>query len=417
MGGKVGAQHFIPSQHLIYMQETPVVLVTYNRPTHTAQVLSALKAAQVKNLFVYSDAPKRPEDVSLVAETRRLISAIDWTTPEVLFRGKNLGLGRSILGAVNQVLEVYEQVIVLEDDCVPGPQFFPYMEACLKRYASEPRVFGVSGYGMPLAESVRAGYPHDVYFYPRIGSWGWGTWRRAWKLHDTSLASVFQCCNDLGIDMFQGGTDIVTMALTYLKGGLQDTWTLPWAFSALKNNAVFVYPTVSHVQNIGLDGTGVHCVSTTAYDTPVATTPPTKFPEGIRVHWPIYQAFRTLRDDCEGADIPRSYAGLLRRTDGEVLSSDASARAPQPKITPVERLDHAVKLASQGQDAEALPILRELSTVLTEQPVVFYARALVEARLGLNNEARASLRSLFAAIPNHGAGLNLQRQLDSSPQG
>ena len=38
--------------------KTPVLLITFNRPKYTKEVLAALKTANVKNLYVFKDGPR-----------------------------------------------------------------------------------------------------------------------------------------------------------------------------------------------------------------------------------------------------------------------------------------------------------------------------------------------------------------------
>ena len=152
--------------------EIPVILVTYNRPEHTKHVIASLRKHNVKNLYIFSDAPKIDKDIEDVKETRKVIKTIDWTTPNVIYQEVNQGLAISITSAVDLVFEKYDRVILLEDDCVPHEYFFRFMNECLTRYENNEKVFGISGYTVPLSDDLLEEYKNDVYFFPRIGSWG-----------------------------------------------------------------------------------------------------------------------------------------------------------------------------------------------------------------------------------------------------
>ena len=79
---------------------------------------------------------------------------------------------------------------------------------CYKKYTNEARVFGVSGYSMTLPEQLLRNYQYDVYFNPRISSWGWATWRDRWQLHSRDLHGVVGECLRQGISLEQGGSDV-----------------------------------------------------------------------------------------------------------------------------------------------------------------------------------------------------------------
>lgn len=240
------------------IHDLPVALVCFNRPAHTAQVLQALRRDGIRNLYVFCDGPRNAQDLTQVEAIGRLVDQIDWTTPKVLRRQTNLGLARSVVSAVNTVLADHETIILLEDDCVPKPNYFAFMQDCLSRYRDHDRVFGINGYCVPIPDELRNRYPYDLFFYPRIGSWGWATWRRAWKAYDTDLAGLYRRCLAEGIDLKQGGPDIPESVQKFLNGQPRDIWTLNWVLAVYLNRGYYIYPTVSQIQNVGFDGSGVH---------------------------------------------------------------------------------------------------------------------------------------------------------------
>jgi FkbM family methyltransferase len=270
----------------------PVVLITYNRPSHTAQVLQSLKEHNVQCLYIFSDAAKTPEDEQGVCETRALIEAVDWTRPQVIYQKQNQGLAKSIVAAVNHVFEKYDRLILLEDDCVPQKYFFDYMYDCLQKYENDPKVFGISGYSVKVPESLLSDYSFDVYFSPRIGSWGWATWKRAWAHYEPDLRKLIQTANAGLIDLTQGGPDIPVNIENWLSNKLRDVWTLNWVLSVYNNNGCYLYPTQSHIKNIGTDGTGVHCNKTDKYNSPCAGARPSRYPDKPFYHDHLIENFR-----------------------------------------------------------------------------------------------------------------------------
>jgi len=273
--------------------DTPVVLVVYNRPKHTLEVLKKLREHNITNLYIFSDAPKRPEDAESVGLVRRLIHSIDWTTPKIIERPENFGLARNITEAVDYVFELHDRLILLEDDCVPQQYFFDFMNTCLEKYENEPHVFGISGYSVPVPEHLLKDYPYDAYFSPRIGSWGWATWKRAWAHYEKDLHKLIEIAKRDNIDLTQGGTDIPVFIEKFITGRLKDVWTLNWVLSVYVNKGLYVYPTKSHVKNIGVDGTGQHCRNTTKYEPVCCETKPTRYPRQAFIQPELVANFRS----------------------------------------------------------------------------------------------------------------------------
>lgn len=261
--------------------DSPVILMTYNRPQHTAQVLDSLRKHNIKNLFIYSDAPKSEKDVEGVNQTRNLISKIDWTVPTVVYQSHNQGLAKSIVSAVNKVFETFDRLILLEDDCVPQEYFFQFMHDCLNKYENNRQIFGISGYSVDISEELLKNYHYDIYFVPRIGSWGWATWKDRWQKRIEDLGLLKQLLEANGIDINQGGTDVQVMLQNMLSGKLKDVWTLPWLLTVYLHKGVYIYPTKSHIKNIGMDGTGVHCGVTEKFETKIADTQANRHPDNM----------------------------------------------------------------------------------------------------------------------------------------
>ncbi len=303
--GQKAETTFIPGGRNAGAAELPVAVVVYNRPQHAERVLEGLRNLGAKNVTLFSDGPRGAQDAEAVAATRRVIAAIDWTAPHVVERSENVGLARAVREAMDRLLLQNDCAILLEDDCVPQPGFFEFMHRALERYRDDERVFGVSGYSVLLPEPLRRSYPFDAYFVPRIGSWGWGTWRRAWQLLDPDLNRLWQSVQAHGIDAEQAGTDIPFMVELFLRGEIKDVWTLNWVLTVYLNRGQFLYPTASLIDNIGMDGTGIHCGSTAQFQTRMAAAPLTRFPHSIATDPRILAAFRSYYDRIQPAAVSR----------------------------------------------------------------------------------------------------------------
>jgi hypothetical protein len=270
--------------------------MAYKRPGHTAQVLRALEGLGVRNLHVFSDGAKSDADREAVEQTRRLCRSLPWARLTYTESRENRGLAKSIMGAADSILERHEHFVLLEDDCVPQKHFMEYMARCLERYRDNPKVYGISGYSVPLGESLLRRYPHDVYFFPRIGSWGWATWKRAWKELDRDLLGAYRTVMRGQADIHQGGNDVQAMVEGMLGNRVKDVWTLNWILTVYARGGVYVYPRKSHVDNIGFDGTGVHCGATDKYDTVFADRPPVDLPGEAKVDPEIVRRVRSFYD-------------------------------------------------------------------------------------------------------------------------
>ncbi len=166
------------------MQPTPVVLVVFNRPQLTRQVLAAIEAAGPRPLYVVADGPRatRPEDAERCAETRAVIDERDWPMPvHRRYSEVNLGVEANVELGLDWVFDQVDRAIVLEDDCRPDPTFFQYADELLTRYADDRRVWQVAGNSLAVPESL---FRDRSYAFGAWASvWGWATWADRWQAH------------------------------------------------------------------------------------------------------------------------------------------------------------------------------------------------------------------------------------------
>lgn len=240
----------------------PIALFTYNRPRHAERALRALAQCADREhcrLHIFCDGPKQPDHREAVEATRAVVGEWgDRLGARLIIRDTNLGLSRSIAGAVSDLVDAFGSVIVLEDDLVPAPDFLSFMLAGLETYKNENRVAQISGTLLvPEVECATAGL-----FLPLSTTWGWATWSRAWadfpdigavSLAELERDSQFRARFTLG-----GRADYMDMLERRLSGA-NDSWGILWWYSVAKDNRLVLYPRKNLVWNGGFDGSGVHC--------------------------------------------------------------------------------------------------------------------------------------------------------------
>lgn len=253
--------------------KTPVALIIFNRPDCTARVLEAIASARPETLLVIADGarPDRSGEAEACAATRAVIERVDWDC-EVLtnYSEVNLGCGLRPLTGINWVFEQVEEAIILEDDCLPHPSFFPYCEELLERYRNDERVMMIGGVNF-LGELKT---PYQSYHFSRFGSsWGWASWRRAWQLNDYEM-KLWPMVRDLGIlaQMFPDPLHCrywqETFQRVYDKQA-EGVWDYQWLLACWINSGYRIFPEVNLISNIGFRADATH----TFGDGPFANMP------------------------------------------------------------------------------------------------------------------------------------------------
>ena len=166
----------------------PVAFFIFKRPALTARVFERIRAAKPPRLLVVADGPRpsRPEEAQLCEATRKVVSTPDWPCELLVnFADENLGNRRRLSSGLNWVFEQCDQAIILEDDCLPSASFFPFCSEMLNRYRDDARIMHISGDN--FQDGHRSGT--GSYYFSRYSlSWGWASWRRAWRHYDVALS-------------------------------------------------------------------------------------------------------------------------------------------------------------------------------------------------------------------------------------
>lgn len=248
------------------MELAPIVLFVYNRLSHTKQTVEALQnniLAKQSNLYIFSDGPKN-ETVEEVNKVRAYIKTISGFKSVTIYESQyNKGLANSIIDGVTQILKQYGKIIVLEDDLETNQWFLTFMNDALNKYENKNNIFMIGGHNVKI--KIPFWYTQDYYLVHRSCSWGWGTWLNKWEFADWTVKGYNDFIkNESEIQKFNRiGSDVTPMLKSQMEGKI-DSWAIRWEFCMFKHDAYCLRPVYSLVNNIGLDGTGVHCGKTDA---------------------------------------------------------------------------------------------------------------------------------------------------------
>lgn len=242
------------------MTLAPILLFVYNRPQHTARGVESLlrnALAADSRLIIYSDAPKTAADADSVRQVREYVRGISgFKEIEIVERGENWGLARSIIDGVTRAVDRYGRVIVLEDDLVVAPYFLQFMNEALEVYKDEPRVGHIQA-----CDFTRDASLPDTFLIKWTGSWGWATWDRAWHLFQPDgrklLAEMRQRRLTREFD-FNGAYGFTRMLQRQIQGR-NNSWAIRWNASLFLRDVLSLNVGKSLVRNEGFDGSGTNC--------------------------------------------------------------------------------------------------------------------------------------------------------------
>ena len=241
--------------------KTPVAFFIFKRPKATQKVFEVIRQVKPETLFVVADGPRGEHigESDCCMESRAVIEQIDWNCNVFKnYSDVNLGCGKRISSGLNWVFNQVEEAIIIEDDCILHPSFFPYAEELLEQYHHDTRIFTICAQNVQLKHS-RTQYSYYFSRYNHV--WGWATWRRAWQYFDFNMTLWPEAIsNGLLYDVLQDDKALEAwvgpLRATY--EGLIDTWDYRWTFALWMQSGLNITPSVNLVHNIGFGEGATH---------------------------------------------------------------------------------------------------------------------------------------------------------------
>jgi hypothetical protein len=244
--------------------DTPLLLIVFNRPDTVRAVVDSLREVRPSKLYIAADGPRAsvPGEAKRCQDARAAAQAVDWPCDiHTLFSDINRGVDPAVESAIDWFFEQEEAGIILEDDCIPHPDFFRFSSALLARYQEEDRVMMISGDNF----QGRRRHGDGSYYFSRYPSiWGWATWKRAWKRYDRTLAGLPAFEQRRAIESITPSASEQRYWIRFfrsLRNGRRTAWDAKWTFSIWNADGICITPNVNLVQNIGFGENATHTTS------------------------------------------------------------------------------------------------------------------------------------------------------------
>ncbi len=255
------------------MTYAPIALFTYNRFEHTQATVEALQKnpeAANSEIIIFSDGPKSELDSPAIHKIRTYLKNLKgFKSLQIVERQKNLGLARSIISGVSEILAQHSRIIVLEDDLLVSPYFLKYMNESLELYENEEKVASIHAYVFPVNREIP-----ETFFLKGAECWGWATWRRGWKFFEADGRILLKRMKSKSLQRSfdRGGTYPYTQMLRDQVEGRVNSWAIRWRASTFLEDKLTLHPARSLVKNIGFDGSGTHSDISIRYDASLSSS-------------------------------------------------------------------------------------------------------------------------------------------------
>jgi hypothetical protein len=243
----------------------PVLLIIYKRPDLTRRALAAIAAANPPRIYVAADGPRNDTEAAACNAARAAVDEVAGIEVVKNFADQNLGCGVRVHTAITWALAHSEEIVILEDDCVPNASFFRFCNEMLETYRGDERVMHVSGDNFVGRESSG---PYSYYFSKYTHASGWATWRRAWRHFDWTMARWPELKAAGVIEAWHSDPyerRYWTEMFDRLHRGDREVWDLQWNFACWSQGGLAVLPSVNLVVNDGWGPDATHTKTALAW--------------------------------------------------------------------------------------------------------------------------------------------------------
>ncbi len=246
------------------MNTAPILLFAYNRLEHLKRCISSLQQntlAAESDLYVISDGAKNEATADEVKAVRNFLATLDerptgFRNFNIIERVSNWGLADNIIEAVTRLTREYGKVIVVADDFVVAPYFLQFMNDALETYKDEPRVGHIQA-----CDFINNSNMPMTFLIKWTGSWGWGTWERAWQHFNPNGLALLKQLEERHLTRqfdFNGNYGFTRMLRRQIEGK-NNSWAIRWNASLFLADILSLNVGRSLVQNEGFDNSGTNC--------------------------------------------------------------------------------------------------------------------------------------------------------------
>ncbi len=243
------------------MENTPVLVLLFNRPNETKKLFEHLEMIKPRKLYINQDGPRKNSlrDLENCKKVKNIAINPKWDCEIFLNISEiNHGCRKAVSSGLDWFFEKEECGIILEDDCMPSTSFFKFSKKMLAKYKDNKLISVISGSNFQKNNNIGLG---DYYFSKYAHCWGWSSWRRAWKFNDSNLSFWPNWKNSLEWKTFHKNKleqKYWTKIFDKVYDNKIDSWAYIWQASVWYNSGLTVTPNKNLILNIGFNKDATH---------------------------------------------------------------------------------------------------------------------------------------------------------------
>ena len=227
----------------------PIALIIFKRTKTLQHIVDELNKHEISTLYIIADGPRTPQEKVETDKARTLAERINAKSVEKIYSEKNLGLRVNLTTGITRAFDYNNQLIVLEDDCLPSEAFLESCERLMTELAHDSTLAGFCG-----SSFLPKGFNQKLWRSSKFSVWGWMANKRAWsefidsgflEFDSKALMSYSSSLNKLPL-LAKWEMVRIIKVLDEI-----DTWDVQFETFCIENGYDFLKPQQNLVRNIG----------------------------------------------------------------------------------------------------------------------------------------------------------------------
>jgi hypothetical protein len=237
--------------------QVPLLVIGYQRTDSVVEILDSAISSGVSHVLISIDAPKYRDQSSMnnSLNLRNIVSSYEdkFEVVQIRFLEYNLGCAVHVLNSIDWAFESVEELVVLEDDCIPSKDFFHFVNDGFEIMHLQPEIALICG-----SQHVPIELCPDAYYKSKYSlTWGWATTKSSWGAFKISM---FSTGGDIKLNLF----DLDFERIYWQEGcrrafeGYVDVWDTPLVYYLQTSDKYALLPQQNLITNIGDDSLATH---------------------------------------------------------------------------------------------------------------------------------------------------------------
>ena len=236
-----------------------VLIVAYRRWRNISTILDVCQSAGISKIFLSLD-PARDNDTSVVADQReieRVVLEFEAKSQIEVRRRRaqqNQGCAVNVIKGCDWAFQFSDNLIILEDDCLPSITFFQFCRIQLSNLVNNPRVWLICGTQFAPKHLTN---PDGVLSRYAL-TWGWATSKSKWNEIRESFFSKQPNPNLRDLYSFKAADAFWNAGARRALSGFTDVWDTVLVQRMWKDEKYSILPPENLILNNGNDQVSTH---------------------------------------------------------------------------------------------------------------------------------------------------------------